>query len=402
MGGLQSNRRPSYDVNGEVCFDHFQILRAIGKGAFGKVCIVQKKDTKAMYAMKYMNKSACIKKDAVRNVLRELEILQTIEHPFIVNLWFSFQDEEDIFMVVDLLLGGDIRYHLQQGMRVDENRVKLYICELGLALGYLRSKKIVHRDLKPDNMLLDEKGHVHLTDFNIATILQDGTLATSMSGTKPYMAPEIFHTACGEKQGYGFAVDWWGLGLCAYEMLRLRRPYEILANTSIQEACQTFSSQSISYPCSWSEPMVTILQKLLQQDPKSRLQTIEDLKEEHLMASVDWEMVYRKELKPSFVPPKDHLNCDPTYELEEMIIESKPLHKKKKRLAKMNSKIDNEASTDPMQVSLDEIRKTFKIYNREKCLQEALQSCDTALPEETDTSKRAHDVDDDVPVTEIN
>ena len=212
MGAIQSNRKPSYDASGDgnilssndfysigsvkrvliiayvfvtVDFDHFQILRAIGRGAFGKVnrrsfnftfvrfipcvlikhrhmiligvgyfffsfplskvCIVQKKDTKAMYAMKYMNKNACIKKDAVRNVLRELEILKFLEHPFLVNLWFAFQDEEDMFMVVDLLLGGDIRYHLQQVTKFDEPRVKLYLCELGLALGYLRSKKVIHR-----------------------------------------------------------------------------------------------------------------------------------------------------------------------------------------------------------------------------------------------------------------
>ena len=109
------------------------------------MCIVQKKDTKDMYAMKYMNKSACIKKDAVRNVLRELEILKSLEHPFLVNLWFAFQDEEDMFMVVDLLLGGDIRYHLQQVTKFDESRVKLYLCELGSALGYLRTKKVIHR-----------------------------------------------------------------------------------------------------------------------------------------------------------------------------------------------------------------------------------------------------------------
>ena len=96
--------------------------------------------------MKYMNKCACIKKDAIDNVLKELEILQYLEHPFIVNLWFTFQDEEDMFMVVDLLLGGDIRYHLQQSqVKFDEKRVLLYLCELGLALDYLRSKRIVHR-----------------------------------------------------------------------------------------------------------------------------------------------------------------------------------------------------------------------------------------------------------------
>nr|XP_054766203.1 serine/threonine-protein kinase 32B-like [Lytechinus pictus] len=145
MGSSQSNRKENLDLNGEVNFDHFQILRAIGKGSFGKVCIVQKRDTKKMYAMKYMNKAMCIRKDAVRNVLREQEILQALEHPFLVNLWFTFQDEEDMFMVVDLLLGGDLRYHILQGVKFDAERVKLYICEIALALDYLRTQLIIHR-----------------------------------------------------------------------------------------------------------------------------------------------------------------------------------------------------------------------------------------------------------------
>ncbi|XP_063963906.1 serine/threonine-protein kinase 32B-like [Lytechinus pictus] len=110
-----------------------------------EVCIVQKRDTKKMYAMKYMNKAMCIRKDAVRNVLREQEILQALEHPFLVNLWFTFQDEEDMFMVVDLLLGGDLRYHILQGVKFDAERVKLYICEIALALDYLRTQLIIHR-----------------------------------------------------------------------------------------------------------------------------------------------------------------------------------------------------------------------------------------------------------------
>ncbi|CAG2235074.1 STK32 [Mytilus edulis] len=128
-----------------VNFDHFQILRAIGKGSFGKVCIVQKKDTKKMFAMKYMNKLMCIKKDSVWNVYREIEILTSLEHPFLVNLWFTFQDEEDMFMVVDLLLGGDLRYHIQQEVHFDEYQVRLYVCEIALALDYLQQNNIIHR-----------------------------------------------------------------------------------------------------------------------------------------------------------------------------------------------------------------------------------------------------------------
>ncbi|XP_008582619.1 PREDICTED: serine/threonine-protein kinase 32B-like [Galeopterus variegatus] len=86
MGGNHSHKPPVFDENEEVNFDHFQILRAIGKGSFGKVCIVQKRDTKKMYAMKYMNKQKCIERDEVRNVFRELQIMQGLEHPFLVNL----------------------------------------------------------------------------------------------------------------------------------------------------------------------------------------------------------------------------------------------------------------------------------------------------------------------------
>ena len=92
-----------------------------------------------------MNKTMCIKKDAVANVLREQEILTSLEHPFLVNLWFTFQDEEDMFMVVDLLLGGDLRYHIQQGVKFDAERIKLYLCEIVLALDYLRKEYIIHR-----------------------------------------------------------------------------------------------------------------------------------------------------------------------------------------------------------------------------------------------------------------
>eukprot|EP00074_Homo_sapiens_P087994 XP_016863864.1 serine/threonine-protein kinase 32B isoform X2 [Homo sapiens] len=173
-----------------------------------------------MYAMKYMNKQKCIERDEVRNVFRELQIMQGLEHPFLVNLWYSFQDEEDMFMVVDLLLGGDLRYHLQQNVHFTEGTVKLYICELALALEYLQRYHIIHRDIKPDNILLDEHGHVHITDFNIATVVKGAERASSMAGTKPYMAPEVFQVYMDRGPGYSYPVDWWSLGITAYELLR--------------------------------------------------------------------------------------------------------------------------------------------------------------------------------------
>ncbi|XP_016059202.1 PREDICTED: serine/threonine-protein kinase 32B [Miniopterus natalensis] len=367
-----------------VNFDHFQILRAIGKGSFGKVCIVRKRDTRKTYAMKYMNKRKCIERDEVRNVFRELQIMQGLEHPFLVNLWYSFQDEEDMFMVVDLLLGGDLRYHLQQNVHFTESAVKLYICELALALDYLQRRHIIHRDIKPDNILLDEHGHVHITDFNIATVVKGAEKASSMAGTKPYMAPEVFQAYVDGGPGYSYPVDWWSLGVTAYELLRGWRPYEIHSATPVDEILGMFKAERVHYSSTWGKGTVALLRKLLTKDPESRLSSLSDIQSSPYLADMNWDAVFEKTLAPSFVPNKGRLNCDPTFELEEMILESKPLHKKKKRLAKNRSR-DGTKDSCPLnghlQQCLETVRKEFIIFNREKLPRQQGQGCQLLDPE---------------------
>ncbi|XP_069394819.1 serine/threonine-protein kinase 32C [Paralichthys olivaceus] len=369
MGANSSSKRPVFDEKEDVNFDHFQILRAIGKGSFGKVCIVQKRDTEKMYAMKYMNKQQCIERDEVRNVFRELEILQEIEHVFLVNLWYSFQDEEDMFMVVDLLLGGDLRYHLQQSVQFSEDAVKLYLCEMTLALDYLQSQHIIHRDVKPDNILLDEQGHVHLTDFNIATIIKDGERATALAGTKPYMAPEIFQSFVSGGTGYAFEVDWWSLGVTIFEVLRGWRPYDIHASNSVESLIQLFSTVSVQYSPAWPKDLVSLLRKLLTVNPEHRFSSVSDMQTSPYLADVNWDAVYEKKMEAGFVPNKGRLHCDPTFELEEMILESRPLHKKKKRLAKNRSRDnskDSQSENDYLQECLEVVQQEFMIFNRER------------------------------------
>ncbi|TKS85251.1 Serine/threonine-protein kinase 32C [Collichthys lucidus] len=238
------------------------------------VCIVQKRDTEKMYAMKYMNKQQCIERDEPSPVLAFphglLLILDSNSSPqtpdycqaFTHTHRYSFQDEEDMFMVVDLLLGGDLRYHLQQSVQFSEDAVKLYLCEMTLALDYLQSQHIIHRDVKPDNILLDEQGHAHLTDFNIATIIKDGERATALAGTKPYMAPEIFQSFVSGGTGYAFEVDWWSLGVTAFEVLRGWRPYDIHASNSVESLIQLFSTVSVQYSPAWPKDLVSLLRKV--------------------------------------------------------------------------------------------------------------------------------------------
>ncbi|XP_050661474.1 serine/threonine-protein kinase 32C isoform X1 [Macaca thibetana thibetana] len=389
-------RRPVFDDKEDVNFDHFQILRAIGKGSFGKVCIVQKRDTEKMYAMKYMNKQQCIERDEVRNVFRELEILQEIEHVFLVNLWYSFQDEEDMFMVVDLLLGGDLRYHLQQNVQFSEDTVRLYICEMALALDYLCGQHIIHRDVKPDNILLDERGHAHLTDFNIATIIKDGERATALAGTKPYMAPEIFHSFVNGGTGYSFEVDWWSLGVMAYELLRGWRPYDIHSSNAVESLVQLFSTVSVQYVPTWSREMVALLRKLLTVNPEHRFSSLQDVQAAPALAGVLWGHLSEKRVEPDFVPNKGRLHCDPTFELEEMILESRPLHKKKKRLAKNksrdNSRDSSQSENDYLQDCLDAIQQDFVIFNREKLKRsQDLPSEPLPAPEPRDAAEPVED-----------
>ncbi|XP_018396472.1 PREDICTED: serine/threonine-protein kinase 32A isoform X2 [Cyphomyrmex costatus] len=377
MGANQSTRSaptPGEEVN----FDHFQILRAIGKGSFGKVCIVQKRDsTGNMYAMKYVHKNECAERGALKNVAREVEILSKLEHPCLVNLWFSFQDEEDLFMVSDLLLGGDLRYHIQQEIVFGEESVVLFVAEIALALDYLQTHRIIHRDIKPDNILLDEEGHAHVTDFNIATVLESGQLATSMSGTKPYIAPEIYMCSCEEYgvHGYGFAVDWWSLGILAWETLAMERPYPLHSTTSNREALRILKEER-PVPSHWSPSIRDLLDRLLTVAPSTRVSCLKELKQASAIRDLDFDKVLNKQIKPRFTPPKDHLNCDPTFELEEMIIETKPLHKKKKRLAKQRSlRVEHSAEdaggfAEGAGSSVDTRRLAYipeyRVYNRER------------------------------------
>ncbi|CAG5076663.1 Similar to Stk32a: Serine/threonine-protein kinase 32A (Mus musculus) [Cotesia congregata] len=341
MGGHHSRSVPT--PGEEVNFNHFQVLRAIGKGSFGKVCIVEKGERSGkMYAMKYVHKSECAMRGALKNVTREVEIMSKLEHPFLVNLWFSFQDEEDLFMVTDLLLGGDLRYHIQQQVHFSEESVILFIAEIALALDYLKSRRIIHRDIKPDNILLDEE------------------------------APEIYMCSCevhgGFQSGYGYTVDWWSLGILAWETL--------------EGDCRPV------HPTEWSQSMSQLLNSLLTLDPNQRTTTLCQLKQLQVMNNLDFDRVYLKQVKPIFTPSKNHLNCDPTFELEEMIIEARPLHKKKKRLAKQRSLRSQELAdqvespavlSGPTSSILSQdptglvFIPDFPVYNRERELEQRLR-----------------------------
>lgn len=199
----------------------FEALQELGKGSFGEVFLVQKRDSGCRYAMKVLRKDKIIGQNLLKYALTERNVLSYVEHPFIVKLHYAFQTSEKLFLILDYCSGGDMGWHLQREKRFNEYRARIYMCEIILALEDLHKRNIVFRDLKPDNVLLDEDGHVRLTDFGLSKEnLQENQLSKSFCGSVAYLAPEML-----TRTGHGRAVDWYLLGVLMYEMLVGQPPY---------------------------------------------------------------------------------------------------------------------------------------------------------------------------------
>ncbi|GAA5872752.1 hypothetical protein JCM16303_006819 [Sporobolomyces ruberrimus] len=330
MGALCC-RPEEIDFDAPVDLWHFYLLRSVGKGAFGKVRVVQHKQTKTLYALKYINKSRISKQHAVNNIIQERRLLEEIDSPFVCNMRFAFQDDENLFMVLDLMLGGDLRFHLDRLGSMKEEVVRFYVAEMAMALGDLHKRGIVHRDIKPDNILLDERGHAHLTDFNIAVHFTERRALTSVAGSMAYMAPEVL-----SKRGYFSTVDWWSLGVVAYELLFGKRPYRGKTNSTLTEA---ILHESIKFPDNVEQIVspagLDCIKLLLQRDPKRRLGCVgtgglEGFKSHPWFDGYDWQVLERKEAIPPFEPDSKKANFDATHELEELLLEDNPLKARKR------------------------------------------------------------------------
>ena len=162
---IQENSSISYE---KVNKNSFEYISIIGKGGFGKVWKVYQKKYKTYYAMKEMSKAKIIDTHSEISVKAERDLLSKIFHPFIINMQYAFQDRDNLYLVLDLLTGGDLRFHLCLTKQFTEEQSKFIICCIILALEYVHSNNIIHRDIKPENLVFDKNGYIKLTDFGIA------------------------------------------------------------------------------------------------------------------------------------------------------------------------------------------------------------------------------------------
>jgi serine/threonine protein kinase SCH9 len=296
----------------------FEILRLLGKGTFGQVFQVKKRDSQRIYAMKVLSKQVIVKKKEIAHTIGERNILvrtATTESPFIVGLKFSFQTPTDLYLVTDFMSGGELFWHLQKEGRFSEERAKFYIAELVLALEHLHDNDIVYRDLKPENILLDANGHIALCDFGLskANLTGDGTTST-FCGTTEYLAPEVLL----DESGYTKMVDFWSLGVLIFEMCCGWSPFYA---ESTQQMYKNIAFGKVRFPKEvLSMEGRSFVKGLLNRNPKHRLGAINDareLREHPFFQDINWEHLKEKKLPPPFVPhianELDTSNFDPEF-----------------------------------------------------------------------------------------
>ena len=304
-------------------FSNFEFLHIIGRGGFGKVWSVKSKKTNKHYALKQMSKVKIIDKKSIKSINSERELLSQLYSPFIVNMHYAFQDKEYLYLVMDLLSGGDLRYHISIHKKFSEEQTRFFICGIILSLEYIHSKGIIHRDIKPENLVLDEKGYIRLTDFGIAKKnLEDNSSETS--GTPGYMSPEVINS-----KNHSFPADYFALGVIGYEFMKGNRPYKGKNRKEIKEQMNERQAQitlkeiiknnyenveNINEGENWSKESIDFINKLLIRNPEERLGFggVQDLKQHLWLKYYPWNLMYNKALPPPFIP-SDKGNYDEKY-----------------------------------------------------------------------------------------
>ncbi|XP_065102741.1 protein kinase C zeta type isoform X1 [Paramisgurnus dabryanus] len=293
---------------GSLGLGDFDMIRVIGRGSYAKVLLVRLKKNEQIYAMKVVKKELVHDDEDIDWVQTEKHVFeQASTNPFLVGLHSCFQTESRLFLVIEYVNGGDLMFHMQRQRKLPEEHARFYAAEICIALNFLHEKGIIYRDLKLDNVLLDQDGHIKLTDYGMCKEgIRPGDTTSTFCGTPNYIAPEILRG-----EDYGFSVDWWALGVLMFEMMAGRSPFDIITDNpdmnTEEYLFQVILEKPIRIPRSLSVKAASVLKGFLNKDPKERLgcqvQTgFTDIKSHTFFRSIDWDQLEQKQVTPPFKP----------------------------------------------------------------------------------------------------
>ncbi|XP_076452938.1 G protein-coupled receptor kinase 3-like [Babylonia areolata] len=306
------------ELNINLTMNDFSVHRIIGRGGFGEVYGCRKADTGKMYAMKCLDKKRIKMKGGETLALNErimLSLVSTGEgSPFIVCMTYAFQTPEKLSFILDLMNGGDLHYHLSQHGVFTEKEVRFYAAEVMLGLEHMHSRFVVYRDLKPANILLDENGHVRISDLGLACDFSKKRPHASV-GTHGYMAPEVLLKG----QSYDSSADWFSFGCMLYKLLKGHSPFRQHKTKDKHEIDRMTMTMSIDLPDSMSAEMKGLLEGLLKRDVEDRLgcrgRGAQEVKEHPFFKGIDWTQVYLQKYPPPLIPPKGEVNAADAFDI---------------------------------------------------------------------------------------
>ncbi|MCJ1451971.1 serine/threonine protein kinase psk1 [Mycoblastus sanguinarius] len=302
-GSARQGSQANGDTVRKMQATDFDPLRCLGKGTYGTVLLVKQAGTGKLYAQKQFRKaSLTVRKQLVDQTKTERNILESINrHPFVVKLYYAFQDHEKLYLILEYAQGGELFERMRTERMFPEDIAAFYMAEMVLALEHLHHNVgVVYRDLKPENCLLDSEGHLLLTDFGLSKVAVDGEhRCKSMTGTVEYMAPEVI-----QMQSYGTAVDWWSFGILGFDLLTGSSPFSANNDGKIKEK---ILKSKLVLPYFLSPDAKDLLTRLLRKEPKKRLgacmpRDMQTIKNHRFFRKIQWAKLEKRELEPPITP----------------------------------------------------------------------------------------------------
>jgi len=279
----------------------FEFIRTLGTGSFGRVHLVRSRHNTRYYAVKVLSKERVVKMKQVEHTNSEREMLERVRHPMLVNLWGTFKDAHNLYMVMDFVSGGELFSLLRKSQRFPDPVAKFFAAEVALALDYLHSLDIIYRDLKPENILLAADGHIRFADFGFARYCPDVTW--TLCGTPDYLAPEIV-----QSKGYNKSVDWYALGVLVFEMLAGYPPF-FSEDSNPMKLYEKIIAAKVRYPSHFGVNAKDLIRNLIASDLTKRFGNLangsRDIFGHCWFQEVDWERLFRKEIPAPYVPQID-------------------------------------------------------------------------------------------------